>query len=51
MIECHTLNVSNPISNQIHGIGPQNPSGEIYMRAACNYLLNYAENWMLNNIM
>jgi hypothetical protein len=49
MIECHTINPSNPINNQIHGIGENNPNGETYMRAATNYLFNRAENWMLNN--
>ena len=48
MIECHTLNASNPINNQIHGISDRNPNGGRYMDAACNYLLNRAEDWVLN---
>ena len=48
MIQCHTLNAKNPINNQIHGISIRNRKGEIYMNAACNYLFNRAENWVLN---
>ena len=48
MIECHTLNAANPLNNQIHGIGPQNNNGEKYLNAACDYLLNRAENSLLN---
>ena len=48
MIECHTLNVTNPKNNQIHGISTRNKNGERYMKAACNYLSNRAENWVLN---
>ena len=48
MIECHTLNATNPKNNQIHGISPANRNGERYMEAACNYLSNRAENWVLN---
>jgi len=48
MIECHTLNAMNPKNNQIHGISPKNQKGERYMEAACDYLFNRAENWVLN---
>lgn len=48
MITCHTLNAMNPINNQIHGISSRNKNGEIYMEAACNYLFNRAEDWVLN---
>ena len=48
MIECHTLNDSNPINNQIHGIGENNPLGGTYMDAAVNYLVNRAEDSILN---
>ena len=48
IIECHTLNTSNPVNNQIHGISPRNPNGESYLQAACDYLTNRAENWVLN---
>ena len=48
MIECHTLNDSNPINNQIHGIGENNPLGATYMDAAVNYLVNRAEDSILN---
>lgn len=48
MIECHTLNALNPINNQIHGISPKNVNGEVYMKAACDYLFNRAEDWVLN---
>lgn len=48
MITCHTLNSSNPINNQIHGISPLNKSRERYMVAASNYMANKAENELLN---
>ena len=48
MIEHHTLNALNPVNNQIHGISSRNPNGERYMEAACNYLFNRAENYVLN---
>ena len=48
MIECHTLNPSNPKNNQIHGIGANNRNGGYYLDAACDYLLNRAENSILN---
>ena len=48
MIECHTLNPSNPINNQIHGISIRNRKGRSYMEAAIDYLLNRAENSLLN---
>ena len=48
MIQCHTLNPSNPKNNQIHGISERNVMGEYYMEAACNYLFNRAEDFILN---
>ena len=48
MIECHTLNALNPINNQIHGISSKNKNGGAYMQAACDYLFNRAENWVIN---
>ena len=48
MIVCHTLNPSNPINNQIHGISPRNKNGGIYMEAAYKYLDNHIENFILN---
>ena len=48
MIECHTLNPSNPVNNQIHGISIRNKKGGTYMEAAIDYLLNRAENSLLN---
>ena len=48
MIECHTLNPSNPINNQIHGVSQRNDSGENYMKAALDYLSNRTENFILN---
>ena len=48
MIECHTLNALNPINNQIHGISSKNGMGESYMKAACDYLFNRAEDELLN---
>ena len=50
MMICHTLNASNPVNNQIHGIGPNNKKGAMYMQAAMNYLSNRGENWLLNRI-
>ena len=50
MIECHTLNPTNPINNQIRGISPKNKSGETYMNSAVSYLENKAENFLLNLI-
>lgn len=47
MIECHTINALNPQNNKIHGIGVRNRKGEQYMQAAYNYLLNRAENTLL----
>ena len=48
MIELHLLNPSNPLNNQIHGIGPRNPNGSNYLAAAQEYLENYAEDSILN---
>lgn len=48
MIECHTLNAMNPLNNQIHGIGIRNRMGERYLNAAVDYLINRAENSLLN---
>jgi len=48
MIECHTLNKLKPIYNQIHGISLKNKRGETYIKAACDYLFNRAENRVLN---
>ena len=48
MIECHTLNPTNPQNNQIHGISAKNPRGDMYIQAASDYLLNRAENSLLN---
>lgn len=48
MIQCHTLNAMNPVNNQIHGISPHNKNGARYMNAACDYLFNRAEDWVLN---
>ena len=50
MIQCHTLNASNPRNNQIHGISAKNKNGENYMIAAYNYLFNRAEDTLLNLI-
>ena len=50
IIECHTLNKLYPENNQIHGISPRNKKGQAYMNAATDYLLNRAENWLLNLI-
>ena len=50
MIECHTINPSNPKNNQIHGIGINNINGGAYMAAATSYLFNRAENWLLELI-
>ena len=48
MIQCHTLNALGPKNNKIHGIGLHNPSAELYMRAAIDYLFNKAEGTLLN---
>ena len=48
MIACHTLNDPSKGSNKIHGISPLNKKGFIYMNAALDYLLNRAENKLLN---
>jgi len=48
MIECHTINRSNYKNNQIHGIAPSNKKGNQYLDAAANYLLNKAEDMLLN---
>ena len=48
MIECHTLNAMNPVNNKIHGVGEKNSSGAKYMKAAVNYLVNRAEDKLLN---
>ena len=45
---CHTLNAVNPINNQIHGISSRNKNGGVYMQAACDYLFNRAEDWVIN---
>ena len=51
MIECHTLNASNPVNNQIHGISARNKNGAHYLEAAGNYLFNRAENRLLTLVM
>ena len=48
MIECHTINPDNMRNNQIHGISGTNPRGGLYLEAAINYLLNHAEDQILN---
>ena len=48
MIQCHTVNNRNPLNNQIHGIGERNKCGERYMNAAIEYLLNRAEDNLLD---
>lgn len=50
MIECHTMNPSNPVSNQIHGVGINNKKGGIYFEAVMDYLQNRAEEDLLNLI-
>ena len=50
MIECHTINRSNSRNNQIHGISSTNKKGGLYMDAAINYLLNKAEDMLLNTL-
>ena len=50
MIECHTINPSNPVSNQIHGVGINNSNGEIYFNGVMDYLQNRAEEDLLNLI-
>ena len=44
----HTLNPPKSVNNQIHGISIRNRKGHIYMEAAIDYLLNRAENPLLN---
>ena len=48
MIECHIINPDNMRNNQIHGISGRNPRGGLYLEAATNYLLNHAEDQILN---
>ena len=48
IVECHTLNPSNPMNNQIHGISAKNGNIEEYMIAACKYLFNRAQNLVLD---
>ena len=50
IMTCHTLNATNPVNNQIHGIGANNKNGSRYMQAAMDYLLNRRENWLLNRV-
>ncbi len=48
MVECHTINKSNPENNQIHGISGKNKNAGRYIDAALGYLGNKAENTLLN---
>ena len=48
MAECHTLNPGQSGNNQIRGISPVNPKGDLYMSNAMSYLENRAEQWLLN---
>lgn len=50
MVQCHTINLSDPVANHIHGVGIFNKNGGGYFEAVMDYLLNHAEESLLNLI-
>ena len=45
-----TINFSDPVANHIHGVGIFNKNGGGYFEAVMDYLLNHAEESLLNLI-